>query len=458
MRLTKCLSGAVALSALTFSASASAQQGLAAVGPTNPEHGFPDWYEDHNGLRLDACITDTVLCLLDGPPPTLIDPNLPFPDNYGGVWSDHTFFAMAEASMPTNNGGQALLVLTVQGGFLNDAGPVDGEQEVFTRFRVRVDNLIPGSNYTVTTPYGIYNFIAQNAGVRGINFTEDAGRGVPGVFDGALGGQIGPFVMWDSDLPILDAQGREYLGNPTIEHTITGSPFGTNFFRIEGPSVGGPGVNSIQTDLFAVIGLKSGVIEPPPVAPVASFTSAPNSGTAPLNVSFTDTSTGTITSWLWNFGDGSTSALQHPAHAYAAGTFSVSLTVTGPGGSNTATATNLVAVTEPPVGNALTLALPVPGTAGVPNTLTVTGATPGRVVGVYTGQVLGASIVNQGSCGGIPLGLGRPFRLAGRAAANAAGVAVIGVTPPATSAGKLFHFQAIEPFSCRTSNVVSDRL
>lgn len=458
MRLNKSLVGVSALSALALSASSSAQQGLAAVGPTNPEHGFPEWYEDLGGLRLDACITDTTLCLLDTLPPVLIDPNLPFPDNFGGVWSDHTFFHMAEASMPTNNGGQALLVLTVQGGFLNDAGPVDGEQEVFTRFRVRVDNLIPGANYTVTTPYGVYNFIAQNAGVRGINFTEDAGRGVPGVFSGALGGEVGPFVMWDSDLPIVDAQGREYLGNPTIEHTITGSPFGTNFFRIDGPSVGGPGVNRVETDLFAVIGLKSAVVEPPPPAPVANFSSAPNSGVAPLNVAFTDASTGTITSWSWNFGDATSSTLQNPTHAYAAGTFSVSLTVTGPGGSNTLTKTNLVAVTEPPVANPLVLALPVPGSAGVPNSLTVTGATPGRVVGVYTGQVLGAAIVNQGNCGGIPIGIGRPFRLAGRAVANAAGTAVVPVSPPATSAGKLFHFQAVEPASCRTSNVVSDIL
>ncbi|MEW1939569.1 PKD domain-containing protein, partial [Pseudarthrobacter sp. NPDC080037] len=41
-------------------------------------------------------------------------------------------------------------------------------------------------------------------------------------------------------------------------------------------------------------------------APVASFTASPTSGTAPLNVSFTDTSTGSPTSWAWDFGDGGT--------------------------------------------------------------------------------------------------------------------------------------------------------
>lgn len=456
MRLGKSLVRVAALSALLPTALSSAQ-GLAAVGPTNPNNGFPEYYEDHNGLRLDACVTDDVLCLLEGVVPVLIDPNLPFPDNYGGIWPDHTFFGAAEASMTSANGGLALLVLTIQGGFVNDAGPVAGEQEVFARFRVRVDNLVDGANYTVTTPFGVHNFVAQGAGVRGINFTDDVGRGVPGVFDGALAGATGPFIQWDTDLPILDANGREYVGNPTIEHTITGSPFGTNFFRIDGPSVGGPGVDSIQTDLFSVIGLKAGVPVDP--APVASFNAAPLSGTAPLNVSFSDTSTGVITSWLWDFGDATGSALQNPSHSYAAGTYSVSLTVTGPGGSNTLTRPNLIAVVDaPPPGNQLVLASPVPGVAGLANSLVVTGATPGRVVGVYTGLVLGGSIVNVGACGGIPVGLNRPFRLAGKATANGAGIATIAVRPPINASGKLFHFQAAEPASCRTSNVVSDVL
>ncbi len=451
MRLQKSLVGAASLSALFPLALASAQ-GLAAVGPTNPNNGFPEYYEDSNGLRLDACVTDDVLCLLEGVVPVLLNPALPFPDNYGGIWPDHTFFGAAEASMTSANGGLALLVLTIQGGFVNDLGPVAGEQEVFARFRVRVDNLIAGSNYTVTTPFGVHNFIAANAGVRGINFTDDVGRGVPGVFDGALAGATGPFIQWDSDLPILDANGREYVGNPTIEHTITGSPFGTNFFRIDGPSVGGAGVNTIQTNLFSVIGLKAAAVGP--VAPVASFNSAPNSGNAPLLVSFTDTSTGTITSRLWAFGDGATSTLQNPTHSYAAGTFSVSLTVNGPDGTNTLTKPNLIVAVNAPAG--LTLANPTPGTAGVLNSYVVTGASPGRLVGVYSGLTLGASVVNLGSCGGIPIGIATPRRLIGKATANGAGIATINASVPAGAAGKTFHAQAVEPFSCRSSNIVSE--
>ena len=60
----------------------------------------------------------------------------------------------------------------------------------------------------------------------------------------------------------------------------------------------------------------------------ANFTTTPTSGTAPLNVQFTDTSTGGATSWSWNFGDGAASTDQSPSHTYSqAGTYTTSLTV-----------------------------------------------------------------------------------------------------------------------------------
>lgn len=70
--------------------------------------------------------------------------------------------------------------------------------------------------------------------------------------------------------------------------------------------------------------------------PIASFSSDGYSGTSPLTVSFTDTSTGSPTSWLWDFGDGTTSTEQNPAHTYTTnGSFTISLTVTNLVGSNT---------------------------------------------------------------------------------------------------------------------------
>jgi len=80
-------------------------------------------------------------------------------------------------------------------------------------------------------------------------------------------------------------------------------------------------------------------------ASVASFTASPTTGTAPLQVQFTDQSSGTINSWSWNFGDGSTSSERDPVHTYAqAGDYTVTLTVSGPGGNDIETQTGLIHV------------------------------------------------------------------------------------------------------------------
>ena len=56
---------------------------------------------------------------------------------------------------------------------------------------------------------------------------------------------------------------------------------------------------------------------PGPNRPTASFTASPDSGSWPLRVSFTDTSTNSPTSWEWSFADGSTSTEQNPTHTFA---------------------------------------------------------------------------------------------------------------------------------------------
>ena len=62
---------------------------------------------------------------------------------------------------------------------------------------------------------------------------------------------------------------------------------------------------------------------------MASFTGNPTIGTGPLNVTFTDTSTGSITNRFWDFGDGGTTNVttNSVAHTYANGTYTVTLVV-----------------------------------------------------------------------------------------------------------------------------------
>ena len=88
-----------------------------------------------------------------------------------------------------------------------------------------------------------------------------------------------------------------------------------------------------------------------PVLTVARFTGTPTSGSAPLTVQFTDTSTNSPTSWSWDFGDGNTSTAQNPIHTYStAGNYTVSLTaISTAGGSNTAIQTRYITVNNAPV-------------------------------------------------------------------------------------------------------------
>ena len=95
---------------------------------------------------------------------------------------------------------------------------------------------------------------------------------------------------------------------------------------------------------------KTNYISVIPPAPTASFSGTPTSGTVPLTVAFTDSSTGSPTSWSWTFGDGGTSTLRNPTYVYSApGTFTVTLIATNSSGSSTSTRTNYIRVLPPPV-------------------------------------------------------------------------------------------------------------
>jgi PKD repeat protein len=85
--------------------------------------------------------------------------------------------------------------------------------------------------------------------------------------------------------------------------------------------------------------------------PTADFTADPLSGPAPLNVQFTDTSTGSPTAWAWDFeNNGSIDSYeQNPLHQYSSpDTYSVTLIVTNTYGcSADLTIPNYITVSEP---------------------------------------------------------------------------------------------------------------
>ncbi len=108
------------------------------------------------------------------------------------------------------------------------------------------------------------------------------------------------------------------------------------------------------------------------------FQATPTTGSAPLQVQFTSTSS-KVTSVQWQFGDGGTSTTLNPSHTYTRpGMYTVSLTATGSSGSSTNTKTNLIAVAAPPAPS-ITLMTATPTSGNVPLPVQFTCQTTGIV-------------------------------------------------------------------------------
>jgi PKD repeat protein len=84
-------------------------------------------------------------------------------------------------------------------------------------------------------------------------------------------------------------------------------------------------------------------------APVANFSGTPRTGYAPLNVSFTDLSTGSPTFWIWAEGAAPFSNDQNPSRTFATpGNYSISLTAFNTYGSDTEMKSDYIIVSTPP--------------------------------------------------------------------------------------------------------------
>jgi hypothetical protein len=230
---------------------------LTKAGPINPNTGFPFWYEDVNGMRLDICLDNNPLCLTTLPDTTRralvaaqeADSNFP----------DEAFWWTGEASTTGTGGVTAEVVLAAEAAFANRIQT--GDQMAFGRVRIRVDNLVQGGSYKVTHPYGVDEFDNVSGGDGGINFTEDIGT--TSFPNGILNSRIGPFLTWDTYgvdpalIPAGDAAPPAgYVGDPTVGHKVKGSPLNQNFFRVEQLDPVTREVIAVvaETDLFTVAG------------------------------------------------------------------------------------------------------------------------------------------------------------------------------------------------------------
>lgn len=212
--------------------------GLVAAGPVNTDHGFPAWYQDKSGLRTELCldVADPLCGLL---PEDVPDPAAPisFPENFPA----EAFYMLAGSSLELPGGGRAVLTLGLEAAFSNSVA--QGDQVVFGRQRITVRGAPADTTLTVKHPYGEVTVDTDSTGAG--RLVEDISPAV-GNFTAALKGNIGPFLRWDpAEAP---AAPEGYLGDPAVEHSVVGSPFGRNQFAVTGGGL------DLSTDRFTVQG------------------------------------------------------------------------------------------------------------------------------------------------------------------------------------------------------------
>lgn len=288
----------VAGSVLPYGGVNKAEAALSQAGPivvAGIGKSLPAWFMDSNGLAVEVMEAADPFGI--SVPPIVGDA---FSQELG--FSDEGFYWTADA-LPANPAGPVgITVLALEVAYLG--GTVEGGESIFGRIRHRYDVAVPGT-YTVTHPFGVNTYVVDvvDPGAPEINDSSDIGcAGLPGVAlcntALTLASGVGPFLTWDTfnlnpaltDPALINAArpGARYLGNPNIPHAITGSPFGTNFIRVQGPAGAFGATNFIQDNLFTVTGRVAVVDIVPPVITAASVAVPAGSANAVVSINVTD--------------------------------------------------------------------------------------------------------------------------------------------------------------------------
>lgn len=223
-----------------------------AVAQARTADGLPSWYQDANGIRVTTCTDDPALCAIE-------DPTVP---------QGEIVYWAGEASMPVGVGGQARLVMAVEGSFMNPDGTdaqAPGPDTIPLTGSVilaRATGLRPNTVYKISHPYGVMKSRTDDRG-RFRKIIEHGcdleGAGETCNFNLALQSPVfGSFLRWDPSVAPKAPAG--FLGDPEVAHRVVGSPVKNragnpqNYFRIEGPRAGGAGKTVAGTNRFSITG------------------------------------------------------------------------------------------------------------------------------------------------------------------------------------------------------------
>lgn len=292
MKCGRILTSTVFLVVLT-SLGSNAFAGTPAVSPaTDPANGYPLWYQDANGIRVEPCLdsSDPFCVLLADPGFNPANPVV-YPTNFPVEF----FYFVADSDKLTTPGcpasgiaaGTAKWRGALEGSFLT--GVVQpGQQSTFARTKIVASGLCPNTTYDFTTPYGIDSVTTNAAGQVVANkkgATIDIGcAAAPCDFSVPLTSRVmGAFLRFD---PAFNVPPAGYLGDAgpaagTLSQII-GSPTGTNVFSI---SLGGTVIAT--TDLFTVSGRLAGPLMASPTS--IDFSGQPQgTPSAPRTVTITN--------------------------------------------------------------------------------------------------------------------------------------------------------------------------
>ncbi len=337
----------------------------AASATVDTSNGFPSWYEDASGTRVEACLDpNDPNCVLAGFTPT---GPVAFPGNFPGEF----FYAITDSDRITVNGcsgtkrGTASIRLALEGTFLNGA-PAAGEQMTFGRIRIRVTSgLCRNTKYQFIHPFGTTTLrtdadgaIPANVGTVDFGCTPtatvpcDFNKATASPIFGSAGTPGSGFLRWDP--AVAPAAPAGYLGDAATLHRIVGGT-NVNEFRILNEN-GSPVGNGLSTNLFTVSGKVAGSLTAAPSA--VDFGGQALDSTGTTSVTVTNIAATTVT-----LGAPTTSGAQ----------FAVSGGTCAAGGTLARDASCTVALSFSPTGatGARTGTLSVPSTGGVRSPLAV---------------------------------------------------------------------------------------
>jgi hypothetical protein len=234
---------------------------LERVGPVSTAPtigGYPAWYQDTTGIVLEFCDLQNA-AELAGSWCLLAPGDATFPETFPTNFADEHFYYSVNAEFPASPLKKILWEAAVEAAFAVDVA--EGGQMVFTRIRMRLEDVPVTGTYRFLHPYGEDELdgVANDR----IFFTEDVGVNcAAGTFDCAMQGRFGPYLLPadanGNELPPVagPVPGKLYLADPARIGPVTNGPV-RNFVRIEGPqgsNLDGQGNDFIQTSNFSMIG------------------------------------------------------------------------------------------------------------------------------------------------------------------------------------------------------------